>query len=281
MQTDIGIDRSFVRACSLHRWCDIALLMLLQASCTTRQFNGLGESTLGPPAVGDRTRPTFYIPNDRTLLLRGDGVPAFIENRSSIFAGWSRYAPGECGVFTSLSFSLVADAGDVLLRGDLAGGRGCDTPRMLRLTLARIDVDGSVSSYRFERVPLLLDIEHLHNPAYAGADSSFIPIGSTAAKSLELSDDDGLCGRISFNPVLKNGSRSAADKVLVTRTSADTWLVQTQPDQLDSATMRVVHHDRAWCESEGRPYHLPIMMVIRVPGLGASKVLTTAQIPRT
>ena len=45
---------------------------------------------------------------------------------------------------------------------------------------------------------------------------------------------------------------TGADKVIVTRTKADTWTVQTQP----------YPNDKAYCLGDGQLYHVPVRFTI-------------------
>ena len=63
--------------------------------------------------------------------------------------------------------------------------------------------------------------------------------------------------------MLQDGTLSGSDQVLVTRTAADTWVVQTQTDETDPVTLQTIHHDKVWCQSNGKLYHMPAYFVIK------------------
>lgn len=222
-------------------------------------------------AADHSEHPVFFVSNDRSLLLRGDGVPAFTEGFNSIFSGWSRYASGECGVFTSLSVIASSAAQNAALRTS-AAGKACGERRLLRLTLAPIERDGSIRFYRFEHVYGWIEIPEFHSTSFSDSTGGYIPIGFSSHRSVEISDDDGECGHIRFDPGSNGGPVTGADRVVVTRVDASTWLIQTQPDELDQASSRIIHHDKAWCESDRRLYHMPLLFAVQIRSKAGTEV---------
>ena len=51
------------------------------------------------------------------------------------------------------------------------------------------------------------------------------------------------------------------DKVVVERTG-DVWTVHTKPDVVDADGTVIEHHDKAWCDTEQRFYHMPFTVTI-------------------
>ncbi|HMA19312.1 MAG TPA: hypothetical protein VKO87_00845, partial [Gemmatimonadaceae bacterium] len=207
--------------------------------------------------------PDFFLSNDQSYLLRGDGSAAFLEGSTSPYSGMSRYTDGQCGDHTELFNSPSTGSGDAILASPWATHSKCPSyPRGIRLTYALINADGSITGQGSAQVKTFVNVAQIQSPAVNGHPAFYIPVGSTELRGMNLQDDNGKCITLRFRPVLRDGTVAGADDVTVTRTAADTWIVRTQPDDVDALTGQVTHHDKAWCESSGNLYHLPTMFII-------------------
>ncbi len=223
---------------------------------TTTGKKGIGTELF---AVEDPTA-TFYLSNDANHFLRGDASTSFVEGASSPFAGMSRYKDAECGVDNTLFWPV--GSGDAIMA--TGSDRKCaGSPRKVRITYSLINADGSTLSDGSLTVGTTLNVRQLQQ---AGVSS--ILIGETQTRTMAFSDDDLKCGpagigAIVFRTVLQDGTIAGADLVQVYRSAADTWIVSTQPDEVDASTGRVTHHDKAYCRNNGKLYHMPFRLAIR------------------
>ena len=69
-------------------------------------------------------------------------------------------------------------------------------------------------------------------------------------------------GAIAFVPVLNDGTVTNADLVQVHRDAADSWTVLRRSDEID-VDGHVVHHDKAYCQGNGKLYHMPLHFTIK------------------
>ena len=122
--------------------------MMLLSGCS-----GEAASTLAAPGVPNAARSatapdptgTFYITNDVTNNLRGDGLAAYLESGASSFAGSSRYKDGECGVGSTL-FASPSGSGDAVMNSASTQDRRCASfPRKVTITYSRIGTNGATT----------------------------------------------------------------------------------------------------------------------------------------
>ena len=102
-----------------------------------------------------------------------------------------------------------------------------------------------------------------------GDPGFYIPVGSSAQRTLNFSDDGNKCGTagylaIAFVPLTRTGINTGADMVWVHRDDASTWTVTTQADETDPNTLQTIHHDKAYCAGNGQLYHMPLRLTIRM-----------------
>jgi hypothetical protein len=227
---------------------------------------GIGTEAFTVKATGkpipDAT-PDFFLSNDNYYLLRGDGLTSYLEGSTSPYAGMSRYRQGECGVGNTIFNSPNTGSGDAILNTAATQDHKCRSfPRGVRISYALVNPDGTVTNQGEVSVKSFFNVSQIETTSFAGGPAVYIPVGSTEPRAMNLQDNNGKCITLRFRPILKDGRVTGSDEVSVTRTSADTWIVRTQPDEVDALSGQVIHHDKAWCESSGALYHLPTMFII-------------------
>jgi hypothetical protein len=208
---------------------------------------------------------TFFLSNSSAHLLRGDGL--YLEGAASAYSGMSRYLDGECGV-QSLIYANPGASGDEVMGSAEIIYRKCPSyPRGIRLTFALINADGSTTPDGSETVRTFMNVQIVQKAAAYGKPAIYIPVGATELRDMIFNDGSGpkygKCAGLRFRPVLQDGTLSGSDQVQVTRTAADTWVVQTQADVTDPVTLRVTHHDKVWCQNNGKLYHMPTYFVVK------------------
>jgi hypothetical protein len=172
---------------------------------------------------------TFLFPlDDATLGVRSD--------RLFTSGSASAYVNGVCGTATHIfATTEKSNSGDATLSiGGTASGKG-KCSRWLTIDYG----DGVV-----QNVAAFMNVNKIHNT------TSQIAIGTTARRGLNLADTR--CNGLRWKTVLTDGTYTGADSVNVTRTSADTWVVETQPPPLN----------KAFCVADGRTYHISARFTI-------------------
>jgi hypothetical protein len=235
----------------------VTSLLLGALACGESAVTGLSpsEPSLAAAKVTNPTG-TFYLANDTTYRLRGDG--GYLEGAASPFAGASRYLNGECGV-SSTFYAQSGGSGDVTMD---TGANGRCT-RRIRITYEIVNANGTTTPDGSLVTSSFLNVRKLQ---VGGTPSSVIPIGGDGERTFAFSDGGAKCGTggtgaIVFDPVLNDGTPSGADLVNVHRVSADTWTVTTKPDEIVSG--QTIHHDRAYCRGNGKLYHMPLHFSIK------------------
>ena len=132
-----------------------------------------------------------------------------------------------------------------------------------RLAFALINGDGSTSPDGAETAATFMNVLQLQQAAANGNPAEYIPVGSTQLRNMAFSDKNGKCTDLRFRPVLQDGTVTGSDQVQVTRSAADTWIVQTRADETDPGTAQTIHHDKVWCKGNGKLYHMPAYLVIK------------------
>jgi hypothetical protein len=232
--------------------------------------NGVGSDLFTIKSRTSDASATFYLSSDASFLAQGDAKSGFVEGSTSPFAGLTRYADGECGV-SALVFSSAGKSGDGHLTTVQQPARKCAAyPRVLRLTFAAINADGSTSSEGSETVSGAINLHQLEQAPANGAPGSYIPVGASEMRVMHIGDgsggkcDDGSgAGGLAFAILLNTGAFAGADSVVVFRNSADTWTVSSMPDEIDPVTGHTIHHDKAYCRGNGKLYHMPLHYVVK------------------
>ena len=168
---------------------------------------------------------TYYFPNDATLGVRGDGLFAT--------SGTSMYGSGTCGASGTIFVSGSGDA-TMGLQGTATGKGKCT--RALYIDYG----DGRVDKYA-----AFLNVNRVHGPTFT------MPVGAIAKRGLNLAD--ARCDGLRWKAILNDGTVTGADSVIVTRESADSWLVESQP----------YPNNRAYCVLERRTFHIALRFRVR------------------
>ncbi len=208
--------------------CVLPMLACVATACSESVDRPLAP-TPGPAALAKAPPPppdpkaTFRLPLDGTGLavtsdgLYGDGT-------------FSSYTDGVCGVTSTL---IVSGSGDAIMQTNnpKAPDRRCvNAPRRWTLSYD----DGFV-----ETIPVFVNLHNLQSPNFA------IPVGTTVKRKFGINPTQNTrCDRLVW------GENS--DSVFVTRTTTNTWQVQSQP----------APNDVAWCSTTGALHHMPIRFTI-------------------
>jgi len=219
--------------------------LILAAACSAGDS---GAALLSPhgPALGKTPAPTdptatFWFPvDDAALGLQSDHIATYVHGDSSA------YADGICGVHSKIfATASASNSGDAIMGTDdpKFGDRHCrDYPRKLHLVL-RDDL-GNVAVQLSSTV--FMNVHDVENT------TDQIAIGASLARGLTLGEDPH-CDGLRWTLVMPDQTTpSGADQVIVTRTSANTWVVQTQD----------YPNDKAYCLGDGQLYHVPVHFTI-------------------
>ena len=214
------------------------------------------EATQAKPAPQpDPATLTWYIPSTGTLGVRGDGLASYTDA-----SGTTRYKDQEC---VSSAYMFTGGSGDAVMQNAMPSyhPKNCPYPRKVTFTLYNADpvtgdltVSGSPAAN-----PAYLIVLAIQNPTHV------MPVGGPWELHDAGSNDGGRCGRLAFRPNLEDGTPVGADPLMVRRTAADTWEVQSQPNTIDAGG-NVVRHDKAWCSSDNTLYSAPVSYVIKSAG---------------
>lgn len=210
------------------------------------------------PSFAKASNPTatFFVSNDASYLLRGDG------DYVDLATGASRYANGECSVSTVI-YAQSGGSGDATMT---TGPGRC--VRRVRIDYAAIGADGNTTSEGSITTSSFLNVRKLQVAATSSTPTNAIPLGGDAQRTFAFDDGGAKCGApgtgaIVFAPVSNDGSAINADYVNVHRDAADTWTVTTQADEIDPLSGQTIHHDRAYCKGNGKLYHMPLRLTIK------------------
>jgi len=189
---------------------------------------------------GDPTAQLWFPLDDAALGLQSDHLAAYVQGSNSI------YGDGVCGVHSKIFATVAAsNSGDVTMQTDNSrySDRHCkDYPRQMGIVL-RNDAGTIVTQLSSVVFMNVHDVENTTDQ---------IPVGSTVARNLTLSEDPH-CNGLRWTLFMRDQvTPSGADQVNVTRTSANTWLVQTQP----------YPNDKAFCLGDGQLYHVPVSFTV-------------------
>ena len=182
--------------------------------------------------------PTFWFPlADAGLGLQSDHL--YVSGDSSA------YASGVCGVSSSMGVYGTSSSGDAIMQTNNPTHRDhtCSAyPRKLHSILR--DDGGNIVSQ--STVPMFMNVHNIETT------TTSIPIGGVVLRPMGMTGDS-FCSQVWFKAYLPDGvTPSGADSVIVTRTSPNTWTVQTQAPP----------HDRALCVNNGHLYHVPVQLTI-------------------
>lgn len=212
----------------------LTLVVLVAAACSD---GGGGTALVAPPSAGlakaTVTDPTatFQFPlSDAGLSVKSDGL--FGDGTYSL------YAEGECGVHAKIfATAELSNSGDATMQTNNARYRDRKCPSYPRTLTFVYTADTS------ETTAVFMNVRQIHNTTY------HIPVGTTVLRGLAIQTPR--CEQLLWART-RQGVEIEADSVLVTRVSADTWRVQTQP----------APDDRAWCVTNGASYNMSVDFTI-------------------
>ena len=194
-----------------------------------------------PPAVTD-PNATFSFPIlDTGLGLKSDGE--FVSGGNSV------YANDVCGVKAKIFATTAAsNSGDATMQTNNPTFRDRKCPQYPRtITLVYSDTLS-------ETIPVFMNVRQIHNT------TSTIPIGTTVSRAFSVNPTQNTrCDILLWarERLSEPGVELPADNVLVTRVSANTWRVQTQP----------YPDNRAYCTTLDESYHMSVDFTITADGL--------------
>jgi hypothetical protein len=186
------------------------------------------------------TAQFWFSLDDATLGLKSDHLAAYTQGNFSV------YGDGICGVH-ALMFSVASgsNSGDATMQTDNSRfqNRKCpDYPRKLGIVLR--DDGGNVVTQL--STTMFMNVHDVENT------TDIIAVGSAVRRGMTLSYDPH-CNGLRWTLVMPDQvTPSGADQVNVTRTSANSWVVQTQP----------YPNDKAFCLGDGHLYHVPVNFTI-------------------
>ena len=218
-------------------------VLTIAAGCTIDDNEGTLAAPHGaafgkaPPGPADPTT-TFWFPlADAGLGLQSDHL--FTSGDSSA------YASGVCGVTSKMFVYPTSNSGDATMQTDnpTAKDHTCSAyPRKLHVILR--DDGGNIVTQTWST--MFMNVHDVENT------TDIIPIGTAVARGFALSEDPH-CNGLRWQQMVPGlPTPSGADEVIVTRTSADTWVVQTQP----------YPNDKAFCMGDGQLYHVPVHLTV-------------------
>jgi hypothetical protein len=180
---------------------------------------------------GDPTATFLFPLDDASLNVKSDRIASD--------GTYSAYTNGYCGVeakiFATTEFSNSGDA--TLSMGNARKGTGCVAPRHITVVFP----DGLTAT-----MASFDNLRQVENTTYA------IPVGSTVKRAFHLGMSSTRCDGLAWSN-LAGGVGVPGDSVLVTRTAADTWHVQSQP----------APNNRAWCKPNGPTYNMAVDFTLR------------------
>lgn len=177
---------------------------------------------------------------DAALGLRSDHIATYVQGDVSV------YADGVCGVHSKIFATAAAsNSGDAVMgtNDPKYADRHCrDDPRKVTVIL-RDDAGNIVKQYS---TGMFMDVHDVENT------TDQIALGGSALRGFTLNQESN-CNGLRWTLVMPDQvTPSGADQVMVTRTTASTWLVQTQP----------YPHDKTFCLADNRLYHVAVNFTV-------------------
>ena len=218
-------------------WTALAALAILTACATSDDGSPTRvlptEPSLAKPPA-DPTDPTasfWFDLDDAALGLRSDHL--YVNGTSSV------YDKGVCGVNTRIFATASTSSGDAIMHTDNPkfSDRKCqDYPRKVTVVYGPGDEETST---------VFINVREIANTTYQ------IPIGETVRRGLHV--NAGRCDGLVWQAQLGDGtSTNGADSVNVTRTAADTWVVETQP----------YPDNEAYCKATGQKVNIAVRFTV-------------------
>lgn len=214
----------------------LAAIVLSVAACSADE-TGLSRvlptqaSLAKPPAGPSDPTASFWFPtDDPTLAIRSDNH--FLNGAFSV------YASGVCGVNSKIFATAAAsNSGDAIMHTNNPANkdRKCaQYPRTITVEYGPGDVESS---------PTFINVREIANTTYQ------IPVGSTVRRALRV--NEARCDGLVFLGNV-DGVATGADSVNVTRASATTWVVESQP----------YPDNRAYCRGSGQLYNIAVRFTV-------------------
>jgi hypothetical protein len=218
----------------------VTLLVTVLGIVACRSDDGGGAYSLmpteaplakAPPGPSDPTAAFWFPTDDPALGLRSDNQ--FLNGNFSV------YAQGVCGVNSKIFATTAAsNSGDAIMHTNNPSSkdRKCvHYPRKITVEYAPGDIEVS---------PTFINVREIANTTYQ------IPIGNTVKRALRVNETrcDGLVflGQV-------DGVTTGADSVNVTRSSATSWEVATDP----------APDNKAYCRATGQLYNVAVRFTVK------------------
>jgi len=224
----------------------VGLASLSIAACAADRPFGVEASS---PSLGKVTSPPdtlteWLLPTTGYAML-GDAIPLYT------VGGVSRYRNLECGV-SSKVFATSTGDGTMQTNNPNFRDRSCASyPRKVTLKYTRLDgpADGS------ETIEFFANVDNI---------KGMVP-GTTVTREMGINPTQATrCDALRFT-YDRAGVVMGGDSVQVTRVDANTWTVTSRPDDVDPVTgQTTIHHDKAYCTTDGKLYHMPVYFQIRI-----------------
>lgn len=181
---------------------------------------------------GDPTAELHFPLDDAALGVRSDRQ--FVNGTASV------YAEGVCGVKAKIfATEAYSNSGDLTMQtsNPSSKDRRCAAyPRTLTIVYAPGDQQSST---------IFMNLREIANTTYQ------IPIGTTVRRALSM--QEGRCDRLAWRGTLADGTdTNGADSVNVTRLTAKSWLVESQPYPFNEA----------YCRATGQKFNVAVRFTV-------------------
>lgn len=215
------------------------LVALTLVACSERSNSPVAGPSFARPGAED-PRATFeYSTADAAFKIRSDHRALSFDASASI------YDDGACGVNAKI---FASGSGDAVMDPDEDYVAGRDRTRCGAARSVTVIFDQPADGGPLRANPVATGgYFHVFNELWQ------MPIG------VELETQGGLNGagcnvlRFRPDPGRTGNAYPGSDKLLALRLDANTWRVRTKP----------FPDNKAWCDTEGRLYHLPFELTVR------------------
>jgi hypothetical protein len=215
----------------------LPLVILAAAAC--------GDQVTNPSALSSASIRNSHggpvDPLDTWKIPLADAGLALRSDHAYSDGTYSSYTSGVCNVSgTIFATTAGSNSGDATIQTSNATKGKCGR----QFTI--VYPDGFT-----ETVISFNNLNNLQNTTYS------IPVGATVMRRLVvnpgvLANNPSRCGRLHFGVGPLGDRGIGSDSVAVTRISANTWQVQSQP----------APNDKAQCENNGQLYEMPVSFVV-------------------
>lgn len=215
----------------------LPLIVLAAVACGDQVTS---PSSVASPAIRE-SRGGPVDPTDTWKIPLADATLAVRSDHAYSDGTYSVYASGVCNVSgTIFATTGASNSGDATIQTSNPTKGKCGR----QFTI--VYPDGYT-----ETLASFNNLNLLQNTTYS------IPIGTTVMRRLVvnpgvLANNANRCGRLHFGVGPLGDKGVGSDSVAVTRISASTWQVQSQP----------APNDRAQCENNGQLYEMPVSFLV-------------------